>query len=50
MKGDGLRLVDLKQDFTVPVKALHLCEVSGVQEPFNVVLLSVKSYHTLWAA
>lgn len=50
MKGDGLRLVDLKQDFTVPVKALHLCEVSGLQEPFDVVFLSVKSYDTLWSA
>ena len=34
---------------TVPVRALHLCEVATLTEPFDVVLLLVKAYDTRWA-
>lgn len=49
MKADGLRLTDLRGTFTVPVKALHLSEVSSIREPFDIVYLSVKSYDTRWS-
>lgn len=31
------------------VKALHLCQVAEVKEPFDVVFLVVKAYDTKWA-
>jgi 2-dehydropantoate 2-reductase len=49
MKKDGLELVERERRFTVPVKALHLSEVSGVKEKFDIVFLSVKSYDTRWS-
>jgi 2-dehydropantoate 2-reductase len=33
----------------VPVRALHLCEVATLTEPFDVVLVLVKAYDTRWA-
>ncbi|MBX3567302.1 MAG: ketopantoate reductase family protein [Rhizobiaceae bacterium] len=32
------------------VKALHLCQVAEIKEPFDVVFLVVKAYDTRWAA
>jgi len=32
------------------VKALHLCQVAEIKEPFDVVFLVVKAYDTKWAA
>ena len=49
MKRDGLRITALDDDFTVPVKAMHLGEVSSDAEPFDAVFLSMKSYDTVWA-
>ena len=49
MKHGGLTLTDLKETFTVPVKALHVSEVSSVHEAFDIVYLSVKSYDTRWS-
>ena len=49
MKRDGLKVRDPEKEFTVPVKALHLCEVSGLQDQFDIVFLAVKSYDTLWS-
>lgn len=49
MKRDGLAVRDPEKEFTVPVKALHLCEVSGLQDQFDMVFLAVKSYDTLWS-
>ncbi|MFN0114050.1 MAG: ketopantoate reductase family protein [Paracoccaceae bacterium] len=34
---------------TPPLKALHLCQVAEVKEPFDVVFLVVKAYDTRWA-
>ena len=50
MKRDGLRVTALDDDFTVPVKAMHIGEVSSTSEPFDAAFLSVKSYDTVWAA
>ena len=49
MRRDGLRITALDEDFTVPVKAIHLGEVCNISEPFDAVFLSVKSYDTVWA-
>jgi len=49
MKHEGLTLTDLNETFTVPVKALHLSEVSSVHEAFDIVYLAVKSYDTRWS-
>ncbi|MBN1675940.1 MAG: ketopantoate reductase family protein [Kiritimatiellae bacterium] len=49
MKEDGLRIEDVRGGFTVPVTALHIGEVSGVADPFDIVVLSFKSYDTVWA-
>ena len=49
MKRDGLTVRDPENEFTVPVNALHLCEVSGLQDQFDLVFLAVKSYDTLWS-
>ena len=50
MKADGLRLTGpLIGDIRVPVKALHIYEVQGIAEPFDIGMVSVKSYDTEWA-
>ena len=49
IQSDGLKLTDLNGEFTVPAKALHLSEVSGLREQFDIVYLSVKSYDTRWS-
>ena len=49
MKKDGLKLIDRDRDFTVPVKSLHLSDVSSVRDKFDIVFLSVKSYDTRWS-
>lgn len=50
MKHGGLKLTNQKETFTVPVKALHLSEVSNIRDPFDIIFLSVKSYDTRWSA
>ena len=50
MKRNGLRLTDLKEEFTVKVKAFHISEASSIREGFDTVYLSVKSYDTRWSA
>jgi 2-dehydropantoate 2-reductase len=49
MKANGLRLSGTVGDHVVPVKALHLYEAQGIQEPFDAVFLAVKGYDTEWA-
>ena len=50
MKAGGLKVTGSQGPFTTPVKALHLHEVQGIEEPFDVVFIALKSYDTLWAA
>ncbi len=50
IRRDGLKMTNLDGEFTVPAKALHLSDVSGIREPFDIVFLSVKSYDTRWSA
>lgn len=49
MKRDGLKITTPDAEHTVEVKALHICELQGVPEPFNYGFVSVKSYDTEWA-
>src|SRR5215470_6316201 len=49
MKAKGLRLSGTIGDFVVPVRALHIHELQTVTEPFDAVIVAVKSYDTEWA-
>lgn len=50
MKANGLRLTGpLIGDIRVPVNALHIYEVQGIAEPFDIGMVGVKSYDTEWA-
>ncbi|MBI4587848.1 MAG: 2-dehydropantoate 2-reductase [Candidatus Rokubacteria bacterium] len=49
MKTKGLRLSGTCGEHTIPVKALHIHEAQGIREPFDAVVVAVKSYDTEWA-
>jgi 2-dehydropantoate 2-reductase len=49
MRADGIHVRMPDADETTRVKAIHLCEVATLREPFDVVLLLVKAYDTRWA-
>lgn len=49
MRANGLRVEMPDETVTVPVAALHLCEVATLRAPFDVVLIGVKAYDTRWA-
>jgi 2-dehydropantoate 2-reductase len=48
IRRDGLMLKGRDEEFRVEARALHLDELSGLDEPLDVVLLAVKSYDTEW--
>lgn len=48
MKHQGLRITTANGEYRVPVKAIHIHELQK-QEPFDLAILSVKSYDTAWA-
>jgi 2-dehydropantoate 2-reductase len=49
MRGPGITVSGGGEEFTVKVDALHLCEVQGVRQPFDIVFIAMKSYDTEWA-
>jgi 2-dehydropantoate 2-reductase len=53
MRKDGLTLAGqtAPENFTVPVKAIHLTELQEVSKgrPFDFAFVAVKSYDTVWA-
>ena len=49
MRQNGLKISAPDEEFTVPVNAVHLGEVCNISDPFDAVVLSVKSYDTVWA-
>ena len=49
IQNNGLRASGSQGDFTVPVRALHITDGQAIREPFDVALISVKSYDTEWA-
>ena len=50
MKANGLRIVTKEEDYTVPVKANHLCEFATFNPEFDIAFITVKSYDTQWMA
>lgn len=48
MRAHGLRVVMSDDDFTVPVRALHVCELASQPARFDIVMLAAKSYDTRW--
>jgi len=48
MKASGVRTVTAAADESTPVRAVHLCEVCGLGQQFDVVFLTAKSYDTVW--
>jgi 2-dehydropantoate 2-reductase len=50
MRSRGVTINLPDSSINVPVRALHLCEVTTLREKFDVVLLLVKAYDTRWAA
>jgi 2-dehydropantoate 2-reductase len=49
MKARGLRVGRPGGEEIVPVRALHVCELAQVTEPFGAVFIAVKAYDTEWA-
>ena len=50
MRRDGIRVVMPEETIVTPVpRALHLCEVATLREPFDLVFTLVKAYDTRWA-
>ena len=50
MNAKGLTVTKRDEEFTTPVKALHIHELQNINEKFDYGFLSVKSYDTEWAA
>jgi 2-dehydropantoate 2-reductase len=49
MQQSGLKVSAQDEEFTVKVKAVHLADVCALRCQFDAVLLSVKSYDSVWA-
>ncbi|MBF9059999.1 2-dehydropantoate 2-reductase [Rhodobacterales bacterium HKCCSP123] len=50
MRANGLTVNLPERQIHTRVKALHLCEIAEIREPFDVVFMVVKAYDTRWAA
>jgi 2-dehydropantoate 2-reductase len=50
MKSKGLHIQMVDGDLHVPVRALHLCEVSALKQAFDIVFLTCKSPDSVWLA
>ncbi|HEY0191539.1 MAG TPA: 2-dehydropantoate 2-reductase [Kofleriaceae bacterium] len=48
MRADGLRVTGTLGEHRVRVRALHLHEAQSIEQPFDVVIIAVKSYDTDW--
>jgi 2-dehydropantoate 2-reductase len=48
IKEAGLRLTRVDDEFTVPVRSLHLNELDQLPSTIDALLISVKSYDTEW--
>ena len=49
MRADGLRIQMDDEEQHVQVRAYHLCDVCTFEEKFDIVLLAMKAYDTVWA-
>lgn len=50
MRANGLTVNMPDRVLHTSVKALHLCEIAEIKEPFDVIFMVVKAYDTRWAA
>ena len=48
MQAHGLQMSIAGEEFTSPVRALHLYQVCTLEDRFDIVFLACKSYDTLW--
>lgn len=48
MKAHGLHIMMPAEELHTPVQAIHLCELCLMPRPFDIVLLTAKSYDTCW--
>ncbi|MFC2001828.1 ketopantoate reductase family protein [Chloroflexota bacterium] len=48
MKVRGLHVVMPKEEFQIPVQALHHCDLCSLKQQFDIVFLAAKSYDTRW--
>jgi 2-dehydropantoate 2-reductase len=48
MKAHGLRVTLPKEELHTPVRAIHLCELCSVNQQFDIVFLTAKSYDSCW--
>ena len=48
MQAHGLDMSIAGEEFTAPVRALHLYQVCTLEDTFDIVFLACKSYDTLW--
>ena len=49
MSSSGLTVSADKEEFTTQVRAVHLGDVNALNQQFDVIILAVKSYDTIWA-
>jgi 2-dehydropantoate 2-reductase len=49
IRADGIDVRLRNERYVVKARALNLCDVATLREPFDVILLGVKSYDTTWA-
>ena len=49
LRRDGLRVTGSQGEFSVPAKAMHLTDAQGIDDPFDIAFIAVKSYDTEWA-
>ncbi len=50
MRADGIRVESPDGVEITPVRALHVCEVATLRDPFDLVVFGVKAYDTRWSA
>ena len=50
MKANGLRVTMPDEELHTPVQAFHLCEVCTLNQQFDTVFLTAKSYDSCWMA
>jgi 2-dehydropantoate 2-reductase len=49
MRQHGITVNMPTRTIRTPVKAIHLCQVAELREPFDIVLLVVKAYDSTWS-
>ena len=50
MKANGVRIVTKEEDYTVAMKAHHLCELATFNPEFDIAFTTVKGYDAQWMA